>query len=174
MSAKAAEASAPVAAPPPKGKSKLLVLGLAAALLLGGGGAGAWFLLKKDAGVAHAEAAAPKEAKRAAPTYLALENMVVNLADPGGERVAQIGITLDLESDKTVDQVKAFLPAIRSKVLLLISQRSSEELLKRDGKEKLATDVVSEIARALGPKGEAQDGKAGPVHGVLFSSFIVQ
>ncbi len=61
-------------------------------------------------------------------------------------------------------------------MLVLISQRSSEELLKRDGKEKLATDVVVEVSRALGhkaDKGESKEG-TGPVHGVLFSNFIVQ
>ena len=30
------------------------------------------------------------------PTFLPLENMVVNLADPGGEKVAQVGVTLEL------------------------------------------------------------------------------
>ena len=170
--AAAAEQPAPAAAPK---KSRALLLGVVAAVLLaGGGGGGAWFFLsKKGQDAAQGEAVERKETKRAAPTYLALENMVVNLADPGGERVAQIGITLDLESEKTVDQIKALLPAIRSNVLMLISQRSSEELLKRDGKEKLATDVVAEISRALGHKGEAKEG-AGPVHSVLFSSFIVQ
>lgn len=183
MSAAAAEQPAPAAAPK---KSKTLLLIVAATVLMAGGGGGAWFFLnKKGHDAAQGEAVEHKEVKRAAPTYMALENMVVNLADPGGERVAQIGITLDLESEKTVDQVKAVLPAIRSNVLVLISQRSSEELLKRDGKEKLAGDVVVEVARALGhkaekaekgdkgDKGEAKEA-AGPVHGVLFSSFIVQ
>ena len=78
---------------------------------------------------------------------MALENMVVNLADPGGERFAQIGITLDLEDDKTAEKIKTLLPAIRSNVLMLVSQRSSEELLKRDGKEKLADDIVAEVSR---------------------------
>ena len=154
-----------------------MLIGLVAAVVFAGGGGGAWFFLnKKGPDAAQAEPAAQKESKRAAPTYLALENMVVNLADPGGERVAQIGITLDLEGEKTVDQIKAFLPVIRSNVLVLISQRSSEELLKRDGKEKLATDVVAEVSRALGHKGDKGESKAGagPVHGVLFSSFIVQ
>ena len=72
-----------------------------------------------------------------------MESMVVNLADPGGERVAQIGITLDVDSDKTVNRIKVMMPAIRSRVLILVSQRSSEELLKRDGKEKLAGDIVT-------------------------------
>lgn len=194
----AAAAVAPAAdsgAAKPKGKSKLLVIIVAAVVVLGAAGGGAWFFLgKKNATAEHADEA--PAAKHAAPTYLALENMVVNLADPGGEKVAQIGITLDLESDKTADQVKSLLPKIRSGLLILISQRTSEELLKRDGKEKLAADVVTEVAQSLGyeaPKRKAKKAKveedeegeaqapakskahaAGPVNGVLFSSFIVQ
>jgi flagellar FliL protein len=180
----------------PKGKSKLLVIIVAMVVVLGGAGAAAWFMLgNKQASAGHVEEA--PAAKRSSPTYLALENMVVNLADPGGEKVAQIGITLDLDGDKTVDQVKTLLPKIRSGLLILISQRTSEELLKRDGKEKLAADVVTEVAQTLGyevPKRKARKGKveedgdgevqepvvrnkaraAGPVNGVLFSSFIVQ
>ena len=191
-------AAAPVADPPgakPKGKSKLLVIIVAGVIVLGGAGGGAWFFLGKKQAGEHAEEA--PAAKRVTPTYMALENMVVNLADPGGEKVAQIGITLDLDGDKTADHVKSLLPKVRSGLLILISQRTSEELLKRDGKEKLAADVVSEVSQTLGyeaPKGksrkvkldEEDDGEAeapvarrkarasGPVHGVLFSSFIVQ
>lgn len=201
MSAKAAAAPLPPEAAAPKGKSKMLVMLLAAVLLVGGAAGGAWFFLgKKHGGETVAEEpAAP--AKREKPTYLPLENMVVNLADPGGERFAQIGLTLDLENEKAAEEVKAVLPSLRSQVLMLVSQRSSEELLKRDGKEKLADDIVAEISRALGyeveapaPKKAARKAEAdsddedappvrrkkrssappSPVHGVLFSSFIVQ
>ncbi|RYY52726.1 MAG: flagellar basal body-associated FliL family protein, partial [Comamonadaceae bacterium] len=129
--------------------------------------------------------------KRAASNYLAMENMVVNLADPGGERMAQVGITLDLNDPKLVDQVKTMMPAIRSNVLMLVSQRTSEELLRRDGKEKLAQDVRAEVSRALGhePPRAARPARDGddegddrprrksapmPVAAVLFSAFIVQ
>jgi flagellar FliL protein len=120
--------------------------------------------------------------------------MVVNLADPGGERVAQIGITLELIDAKSVEEVKKYLPTIRSGVLLLVSQRTAEELLQIEGKEKLAKDILREAARPFGGGGE--DVKVGaaaetaaktpkttnrpgasepmPVKGVLFSSFIVQ
>jgi len=130
-----------------------------------------------------------------------MENMVVNLADPGGDRFAQIGITLELEDAKTADQVKQYLPSIRSGILMLVSQRTSAELLQREGKEKLAADVLREVSRPLGysvpsererAKAAAaaaaaeQDGDAeerpaarkrverNPVRKVLFSSFIIQ
>lgn len=199
MSAPASLASA--APPPPKGKLKFIALGAVLfVLLVAGGAGGAWVYLSRQAPASEAAHEAAPQPKRSAPTYLALETMVVNLADAGGERVAQIGVTLDLDDDKTVSQVKTLLPAIRSRVLLLASQRSSQELLRRDGKEKLADDIAQEVALALGyevdepaPRksakaagGEAEDeapqqrrrakrrAPPSPVHGVLFTNFIIQ
>jgi len=130
--------------------------------MLAGSAGAAWFYMsKRHAASAEEEPAAHAPQARHAPTYLPLESMVVNLADPGGERFAQIGVTLDIENEKAVDQIKAFMPAIRSNVLMLVSQRTSEELLKRDGKEKLAADVVTEVAQTLGH--EVPKRKAGKV-----------
>ena len=124
-----------------------------------------------------------------------MDNMVVNLADPGGQRVAQIGITLELKDAAAIEKVKQYLPTIRSSILLLMSQKTSDELLQREGKEKLAKDILREASRPFGDVEEDTDGdaatsadapakpkKAGrkrarvdrPVLRVLFSSFIVQ
>lgn len=188
MSAPAAAAAD--AAPKPKGK-KLIVFGGIAVLLLAIA-AGAWMMLGRgDADEEGADGPAPaahaKKKEGAPPTYLPLENMVVNLADAGGEKFAQVGVTVEVVDQKTADQVKAHMPTIRSAVLMLISQRTSEELLTREGKEKLATDILREISHPLGYEVEedepAQDGKArrrpraaafNPVLKVLFSSFIIQ
>ena len=61
-----------------------------------------------------------------------------------------MGITLELADAKTGELVKSFMPSIRSNVLLLVSQRSTEELLTREGKEKLAGDIRREGSRPLG------------------------
>ena len=200
MSAKPADSAA--ATEKPKGKKPLLLIVIGAIVLLGGGAGGAWFFLnKKNHAAGHEEVAAFEEpAKDAKPSFLALENMVVNLSDPGGERVAQVGITLELESDKSVERIKQLAPKIRSGLLMLVSQRTSEEMLGRDGKEKLAIDVMNEVSRTLGyevdePKprkakvAKADDDEEeevpvrkksrrnvpqSPVLGVLFSAFIVQ
>ena len=201
MSAKPAApaASAATAIEKPKGKKTLLMV-LAAVVLLAAGGGGAWFFLgKKGHADDHAEVAAVEPPKDAKPSFLALDNMVVNLADPGGERVPQIGITLELENDKSVERIKQMQPKIRSGLLMLVSQRTSAEVLGRDGKEKLANDVMDEISRVLGyevdapkprkvkvAKADDEEEEApvrkksrraaapSPVLGVLFSSFIVQ
>ena len=113
-----------------------------------------------------------------------------------GNRFAQIGITLELEDAKTAEQVKLHLPTIRSGILMLVSQRTSAELLVREGKEKLAADIRREVSRPLGysvptereraraadaeQDGDAEDRPArkrterNPVLRVLFSNFIIQ
>ena len=183
----------------PKAKSKkmlIIIVGAVLVLVLGGGGA-YFYISKQRAAAAAAEedggdaapAHAAKDAHKAPPAYLPLDNMVVNLADPGGERVAQIGITLEVLDAHASDTVKAYLPTIRSGILMLISQRTAEELLKQEGKEKLAKDILREASIPFGggeeeehvdetatkkkPKKKAAHAEY-PVVGVLFSSFIVQ
>ena len=176
----------------------LIIIGVVVAVLVIGGGAAAWFLTRShgDEEEGGGAPAARKEAPKVAPTFLPMENMVVNLADPGGDRFAQVGITLELADAKTGELVKSFMPSIRSNVLLLVSQRSTEELLTREGKEKLALDIRREVSRPLGftvpkprkrapkrdPDDEDEDDDVprrpkvdnNPVRQVLFSSFIIQ
>ena len=190
-------ANTTAAAPAKSKKMLLIILGVVAVLVVGGGVA-AWLAMSRSHGDEEdGGAPARREAPKAAPTILAMENMVVNLADPGGDRFAQIGITLEVDDDKTAEQIKQYLPAIRSGVLMLVSQRTSSELLQREGKEKLAADVLREVSRPLGysvpserARGQerARDRDAdededeaprrraarNPVRRVLFSSFIIQ
>jgi flagellar FliL protein len=160
----------------------LLIVGVVGFMVLG----------KKQAAAADEEGAAePVAAAHApahdghavAPTYLPMDNMVVNLADPGGERVAQVGITLELVDAHAVDTVKGYMPSIRSGVLMLLSKRTAEELLSPEGKQKLIDDILVESSRPFGGGEEEDTGskkkkkKAAvqyPVTGVLFSSLIVQ
>lgn len=191
--------SEPNAAPAVKSKKKLIVIVAVLAVLILGAGT-AWMVLANrhaegdDGAPEHAAQAQPSKTP---PTFLPIENMVVNLADPGGDRFAQVGITLELADAKAADAVKAYMPSIRSGVLLLLSQRTTDELLTREGKEKLAADIRREVSRPLGyavpkprkrpasrsPEDEDEAGEEpaprprvdnNPVRQVLFSSFIIQ
>lgn len=175
------------AAPAPAGEKpkskKLLIIIVALLVLLVGGGAAAFFLLKghgqdgEDDGGDHAEAAAtakPKAKKKEAappPTFMPLEAVVVNLADTNGPRYAQVGITLQVEDDKTAEAVKKFMPAIRNGILMQISRRTADQLLSAEGKEALAKDILELVRSTTGM--EEYRGYS-PVQAVLFSSIIVQ
>ncbi len=195
MSAKPESEETPKA--PAKSK-KLIIIIVGVVFLLAVLGGGALFFISKqraaaeeaDGAGASEKVAAHAEPKKP-PTYLPLDSMVVNLADPGGERVAQVGITLEVVDAHSVDSVKAFLPTIRSGILMTISRRTAAELLTPEGKQQLAKDILHESALPFGGGNDAEhgDGEASsknkktkaksdhadmPVVGVLFSSFIVQ
>lgn len=207
-------AAAPAAEEPPKkGKKKLiLILAIVLVLVLVGGGA-AVFMMKKKAAAAEAEGGAdgaatqdeehhaPKREKKKAdphakPVFLPLDPFVVNLADRDADRYAQVGITLQLSDEHATDEVKAYLPAIRNNILLLISHKTADELMTPDGKEKLARQILRESVLPMGIELEDEDAEPeqpaasgsgkrkrkrlydsiddSPVKAVQFSSFIIQ
>lgn len=185
----AAEGDADAAKSAPKSKKKLIIIIVAVLLVVLLGAGGALFYISKQRAAALAaeedegEPAAPAAAHTAKtpPVYLPMDNMVVNLADPGGERVAQVGITLQVVDAHASDSVKAYMPTIRSGVLMLLSQRTADELLSAEGKQKLIDDILRETAKPFGggdehaaPTKKAKKAERYPVIGVLFSSLIVQ
>lgn len=187
----AAEADAEAGKTAPKSKKKLIIIIVAILLVVLLAGGGVLFYISKqraaaaaaelDGGEPAAPAAAAHSANKTPPVYLPMDNMVVNLADPGGERVAQVGITLEVVDAHASDTVKAYMPTIRSGVLMLLSQRTAEDLLSAEGKQKLIEDILRETSKPFGGGDEHAQPKKGkkapeqyPVVGVLFSSLIVQ
>lgn len=181
-------------AKPAKSKKMLIIIIAAVLVLVLGGGGAFFFLKKKNASAEDGEEAEPAKAAAhdthaAPPALLPMDNMVVNLKDPGGERVAQVGVTFRVVDVKAVDTVKPYLPIIRSGVLMTISKYTADELLSEEGKAKLTKAIHVEAIKPFGGSEEdipeEDDGhstkkkkkKAAPeypVIGVLYSSFIVQ
>ena len=215
MSATAAPAE-PTDVVPKSGKKKKLIVIIAAVLVLvlAGGGATV-FMLKKKAAAAAAEAAADedgsakpahsaaKDGHRTPPTFLPMDPFVVNLADREADRFAQIGITLEVDDAKFAEEMKAYMPAIRNGILMVLAHKTSQQLLERSGKEALAVEIMREAVRPMGieveeaaeaatdavakdsakteaeetPKAKKKHKKAAehnPVQRVHFSSFIIQ
>ena len=214
MSAAAAETVVDGAAPAVPSrfgrKKKLIVIAAAALLVLAAGGGGAAYLvIKKRAAAAVVESAETEDGepavaqapahkkvdhKKTPPVFLPLDPFIVNLADRDAERFAQIGITLELEDPKYADELKAYMPAIRNGVLLVLAHKTSTQMLGRKGKEALAAEIMREAVRPLGievedpadaaaaakdaDEGDAKTatkgGEVNPVRKVHFSSFIIQ
>ena len=171
-------ADANVAVPAKKGKKKLFMMLAIGVLVLLLAGAGAVVLLKKKSAAQDAEdgddsgtaaTASHKVEKpdlKHPPVFLPLDAFVVNLSDKDTDRYAQIGITLEVEDPKFGEVLKAYMPAIRNAILLILAQKSSADLLDRPGKEKLAGEIQREAARVMGyeveepeaPKAAAKDG----------------
>lgn len=193
--AAAATAEAPAEAKPKSKKLLFIIIGVVVLALVGGGAA--FFLMKKNHAEEGEEDAAeevhapepPKHDPKAPPTFLPLDSMVVNLADPGGNRFAQLGITLQLTDAKVAEDMKVYMPSIRNEILILVSQRTAEQMLNIQGKEALSQDIIAAVSEIMGYEYEAPGAEEetetkgkkkkkrpvyNPISGVLFSSFIVQ
>jgi flagellar FliL protein len=163
-----------------KSKTKLIIIILVVLLLLSGiGGAVYYFFIKEDpvesAAVEGSATSvvkpAPKEVPGKPPVFLALESFTVNLKVAQGEdqHFLQIGISLQLRSDKSADPIKQRMPQVRNRVLMLLTNSKPDELSTTEGKEKLVEQIQTQV-NALYP----QLVEDAPVVGVFFTSFIIQ
>ena len=193
---------------PKKGGKKLIIIVAVLAVLLAGGGVGVLMMMKKQSDHAKAQAAdegeeedgghskpppKAKDGKVTPPTFLPLEQFVVNLADRDTDRFAQVAVTLQIDDPKVAEQLKSYLPAVRSTILMILTRKSSKDLLSEEGKQKLKEEIRRESVRPLGieidppeeedaeedppPKKKKKKKKPevhNPVEQVLFSNFIIQ
>lgn len=173
--------AAKAGAEPKKSKRPMILIGAAVALLgVGGGGAG-WFFLSRKA-----DAAAPAHPPKRNRVFLQLEPLTVNLRDEVN-RFAQVGISLELFDNEAAEQIKAVMPAVRDRVLRLVSERSAATLLSSEGKTELGAKVMEAIAeqikfeppRAKPRKGskkhvEEEHDSADELGSVHFTQFIIQ
>jgi len=140
-----------------------------------------------------------EERSKHPPTFVALEAFVVNLADKETDRFAQIGVTLEVEDAKFAEEMKAYMPAIRNGILMVLAHKTSQQLLQREGKIALAREIMREAVLPMGidvsmhdapaaepvateedepeedaPKKRKKASVHNPVKAVHFSNFIVQ
>ena len=186
----AAPAPAAEAAPKGGGSKKLIIIIVAVlALVVLGGGAAAVLLMKKgthaEAGEegdeeheAPAEKAKPKEHKADGhpPTFVPLDPFTVNLADEGGERLAQVGIVLELAGKEVHPILTRNMPIVRNNMLLLLSSQHAKTLLSLEGKLALAAQIGARTSAALGWKEDKADPahSPNPIVAVHFSQMLVQ
>ncbi len=147
----------------PRSRKKLIVIAIAGVLLLGGGGAAAWHFMKPPAkDDAHAAVKPPP----APPVFVELEPFTVNLA---GDRILQTGITLQVKDAKDGEQLKLYMPQVKSRLLLLLSARAIDELQSPAGKQALAADIAASLKQPY-----ATDLAPPSISGVFLTSFVIQ
>lgn len=129
-----------------------------AVVLLAGTGAGVWFLMNQS----------EKPVRVAAPVFVVLEPFTVNLQDGTGEYL-HLSITLQVADIAQAEQLKLYLPQLRSRLLLLLSSQKSSEISTADGKKKLSADIAAQARMPFTPQGTPHK-----VSDVFFTSFVIQ
>jgi len=159
------------AAAKPKKKGKLLVILIALALLGGGGGGAAWWFMKAKKPSDPKAATQKKEEPEKTPIFIRIDTFTVNLKKIDTEdHYLQVELQFKVVDPKAEEAVKLRMPEIRNALLLLLSNKTQDELVTVEGKQKLSMDIVSQANQIIRAKEPAKDG----VVGVYFTSFVIQ
>jgi flagellar FliL protein len=156
-------AATPIEAPVVKKKSRKLLFACIALLMLGAAGGGTWYWL-------HQKPVEAKHVEKKPPVFVTLEPFTVNLLQEAGDHYLQVGIVYQVDSDKTVEAMKTYMPIIRNHILLLLSGKHPSELALVDGKQKLVAELVLAARESLPENASEERG----VDGAFLSSFVIQ
>lgn len=132
-------------APPPNSKKKLIIIVVAVIAIAAGAG---WFFTKGKSDTPHAEEVKVAPPKR--PIFIALEPFTVNLQKENSEQYLQVGITLKFFEPELEEKIKASLPEVRSKILLLLATKKASELASPEGKTHLMEEIATISNAVLG------------------------
>ncbi|GHB08654.1 hypothetical protein GCM10009038_02690 [Salinicola rhizosphaerae] len=158
--------AAPQAAP--RKKRTLILIGLLVLLLAIASSVAVYFFLDaRDSSPVAAEDAPPPEPP--VPIFVTVSPFTVNLQSDYGDRLLYVGLSLRVGDDKTSDFLAQHMPEIRSRLLMLLSGKSAEELIKPAGKIELKKEIMGLFDT---PITTPQPTLA--IDDVLFSDFIVQ
>ncbi|HEY9112447.1 MAG TPA: flagellar basal body-associated protein FliL [Rhodanobacteraceae bacterium] len=151
-----------------QGIAKLwLIVIILLVIALGAAGTAGWMLLNKRAGHPDAKPVAAAPQNDAKPVFLDLDSFTVNLE--GGDRLLYVGMTLQLGNEPTKEFMKAHLPQVRNRLLMVLSGQDAEALITGAGKQQLAESIRQALLKQF-----AGAQPALRVDKVLFTQFIVQ
>jgi len=159
-----ATSPSPTPATPPARSSKLLIAAVFTISLCALGVAG--YAMTRTQ---HPEGQSTKEAPADKPIFVSLEPITVNLQSEGRNRFLHVGVSLKVRDEKAKAQVMEFMPELRSRALLILSNRQPDTLQSTEDKSRLAGEILAELNRPLNDSLPPQG-----VTGVSFTAFVVQ
>lgn len=154
-------------AAPRKNRSTLLV-GLLIVLLAVASSVAVYFFLDARSGdTATVADEAPSEPP--VPIFVTIQPFTVNLQSDYGDRLLYVGLSLRVSDEDTSAFLTQHMPEVRSRLLMLLSGKSAEELIKPEGKVQLKQQILDLFAEPITTPEPTLS-----IDDVLFSDFIVQ
>ncbi len=155
------------------GNKKLIIIIAAVLIILIGGGVAAYLLLLK-APPPEEEEPATEQAAMINPDeidpsvigpMIDLQEFVVNIISEDGTHFLRTALTLELTNDIVLEEATQRMPQIRNAVLLLITNKTFEELRDLHGKKQVTAEIKSKINSFL---------TTGQVRNVFLTDFVIQ
>lgn len=158
------------------GKKKLIIIIAAALILLLAGGGGAYYFLIAKPHQEELKKKKEEESKAAAlikpvpedaeiGPMVEIKEFVVNIIGEDSPHYVKASLSLELDKETTLDEVNKRMPQIRDAILLLIGNKTFDELQDLQGKNQVKAELKSKINSFL---------KTGKVKNVYLTDFVVQ
>ncbi len=154
------------------GKKKLIIIIAAALIILIGGGAAAYFLFLKapppEEEPANEQVAmiSPEEID---PSVIGpmvnIDEFIVNIISEDGAHFVKTAMTLELTNEIVLGEANQRMPQIRDAIILLLGNKTFEELQDIHGKKQIKAEIESKINSFL---------TTGQVRNVFLTDFVVQ
>ena len=167
-----------------KSKKKLfIIIGAAVLLIAILAGVAGFFLLKKspsdteqaagghgeatkEATASHGEGAAPGTIpKPDIGPMVKIDEFIVNIISEEGSHYVKTSMSIEMTNAAVVEEANTRMAQIRDAVLLLIGNKTFEELQDLQGKKQLKAEITSKINSFL---------QTGQIKSIYFTDFVVQ
>ncbi len=151
-------------------KKLFIIIGIVVLVLLIGGGGAAWFFLKKDPAPPQPENPAqqvpvPDLEQTTIGPMVNIEEFIVNIISGDSAHYVKASLTVELTNENVQIEVENRMPQMRDAILLLIGNKTYEELQDLQGKKQLKAELMSKINSFL---------QTGKVKSIYFTNFVVQ
>lgn len=165
--------SSAAAAPAPaeegkKSKKGLIMMLLIAILAIGAGAGGTWYFMQMSSADEDEEPVKPKPKLRPT-TFIDLDIFTVNLQPEENNQYLQVGLTVKARETEVVQEIAKQMPAIRNRILMLLSSKKAVEISGINGKQELSQQIADEIRKTMDNEDWQED-----IREVLFTSFVIQ
>ncbi len=153
------------------GKKKLIIIIAAAVVLLLIIGGAAFFFLKPT----------PKVEEEVDPgldvpipeitqstvigPMVEIKEFIVNIISEEDRHYVKASLTIELNREEALEETSKRMPQIRDAILLLVGNKTYEELQDLQGKKQLKAELISKINSFL---------QTGKVKAIYFTDFVVQ
>lgn len=148
-------------------KTSLMVLLVAAASI----GGTLFYSSRSGLFAAHAVEAPAKQppAPIPGPIYVPLDPFTVTLQGNGDRRILYTAITLRVTTEESSKLLTSYMPEVRNRVLLTLSEQNPETVQTPEGRTALAKALIKTLEAPYVPQ------PSGPkISNVLFTAFVVQ
>ncbi len=154
------------------GKKKLIIIIAAAVVLLLIIGGTIYFFLLKPAPVEEEDIdpglAVPvpviTQSNEIGP-MVEISEFIVNIISEEDRHYVKASLTIELNKEEALEEANKRMPQIRDSILLLVGNKTYEELHDLQGKKQLKAELISKINSFL---------QNGQVKAIYFTDFVVQ